>query len=139
MHLIIGPGAFYPDLTKYDHIRSYKLMVPASYIIATNNGFVKTKEGNVSFKKGDVILTYNNGSWPIDAEVFKKDYITLSEYLCVKKKRWVSLYRLDQEMKVRTKDGHLLSGKERDYIVQADKHDYWILSNDDFKKTYFQG
>ena len=113
--------------------------IPVKFKIADSEGAIKTLEGLVKFKPGDVIMTGVKGEkWPMPKEKFDATYNVVEgeENVATKKPQEVDAEVLEKETIVNTSWGAELTGKPGDYLITASKDDSWIVDKEVFEKSY---
>jgi len=119
-------------------VKVFKKPVVLSFEYAKEDTTVETKEGPVSCKTGDAILTGTQEErWPIQRSKFDSTYDVVGEGQCAKKKIEVLALQMDVQFTVNvswSKDP--LVGKPGDWLVQYGKGDCGVVSQEIFAETY---
>lgn len=128
------PGAFWAE----------KLPIPSHAELATASGNMESREGRVSFIKGDAILTGVEGEkWPVPREKFLQTYRvnppTISgqsgEYIKLPKR--VICLKVDCPLEIPLTDGRgTLNAVLGDYLVQYQPGDLAVVSESIFLNSY---
>jgi len=121
-----------------------KKAVTVAVLFAASNGVCATKEGKVSYKVGDAIMTGVEGEkWPIERAKFDITYESLpptkagEDGLYIKKPIPVYALQMDEAFYVDVSWGAgRLSGDVGDWLLQYGLDDYGIVSKSIFEKTY---
>jgi len=121
-----------------------KRSVSVGVEFAEADGVCQTKEGDVSYKVGDTILTGVEGEqWPIERLKFNATYDAIpptkhgedGQY----RKKPIQVYALQMNepfyVNVSWADDRL-EGKPSDWLLQYGEGDYGIVSKSIFDKTY---
>jgi len=125
-------------------IRVQKKNIPVVVRFEESDGICNTKEGHVSYKASDAILTGMEGEqWPIERKKFDATYKPVSPTLAGENgtyaKKPISVYALQmqEDFYVIISWGHnRLEGKAGDWLVQYGEDDYGIVSQPIFEKAY---
>jgi len=125
-------------------VRVQKKAIPVTVRFADSDGVCNTKEGNVSFKAGDAILTGVEGEqWPIERPKFDASYEAIpptkngedGQYC----KKPIQVFALQMNepfyVNVSWSDDHL-EGEPGDWLLQYGEDDYGIVSQSIFEKSY---
>jgi len=121
-----------------------KKATPVTVNFAATAGVCNTKEGNVTYKAGDAILTGLEGEqWPIERPKFDATYEPLTPTEAGVNgrysKRPLIVYALQMNetfhVNVSWTDDRL-EGKSGDWLLQYGENDYGIVSESIFEKTY---
>jgi len=127
-----------------DAIRVQKKNIPVVVRFEESDGICNTKEGHVSYKAGDAILTGVEGEQcPIERERFDATYKPVSPTLTdengayAKKPIPVYALQMQEEFYVKVSWGdNRLKGQAGDWLVQYGENDYGIVGKPIFEKTY---
>jgi len=124
------------------HVQKKAVLVEVCF--AESDGVCRTKEGDVSFKAGDAILTGVEGEqWPIKRAKFDATYEAVpptrhgenGQY----RKRPIEVLALQMNepfyVNVSWSEDRL-EGKPGDWLLQYGEDDYGIVSQSIFEKTY---
>ena len=128
-----------PDLSQDpDGFETAKLPIPLEFEYSKRDGVIRTKEGEVSFKAGDAIMTGTEGEeWPIPAEKFAETYDDLGDGTAAKKNIPVFAKEMTEPFQVKVSwSDDLLQGEAGDYLVQYGVGDYGVVGREIFGKTY---
>jgi len=121
-----------------------KKTVPVTVYFAEIDGVCRTKEGEVSFKAGDAILTGVEGEqWPVERPKFDASYDAVSPtkhgengQYC-KKPIQVFALQMNEPFYVNVSwSDDRLEGKPGDWLLQYGPDDYGVVSKSIFEKTY---
>jgi len=124
---------------------TFKKALPLHFRVANDEETIQTKEGPVSARKGDYIMTGTEGeNWSIPADKFKETYDILSIYdeepvqgEAAKKKIMVFAKQMEEPYQVKVSwSSDLLTGDPGDYLVQYGPGDYGVVGKEIFNKTY---
>jgi len=133
------------DLTNEKQAKKVqKKAMPIVVKFAANDGYCETKEGKVSYKVGDAILTGVEGEqWPIIRKKFDKTYEPVeptkkgSNGKYVKKPILVYALQMDEPFYVNVSwADDRIEGQPGDWLLQYDRDDYGVVSKSIFEKTY---
>lgn len=121
-----------------------KLPVPVKVCFAMSPGTLKTKEGDVTYTRGDALLTGVEGdSWPVQRSIFDATYEPIegtrsgSAGIYVKKPIRVWAIQLDHAEDVWIGRGtNRLHGMRGDWLVEYSGERFGVVSQDIFQKTY---
>jgi len=124
--------------------RVQKKPMPVVVCFADSDGVCQTKEGGVSFKAGDAILTGVEGEqWPIIREKFNETYEPVnptkkdSNGKYVKKPILVYALQMDEPFYVHVSwADDRIEGQPGDWLLQYGHDDYGVVSETIFDKTY---
>ena len=124
--------------------RVQKKSMPVAVCFADSDGVCQTKEGDVSFKAGDAILTGVEGEqWPIIREKFDETYAPVnptkkdSNGKYVKKPILVYALQMDEPFYVHVSwADDRIEGQPGDWLLQYGHDDYGVVSETIFDKTY---
>ena len=128
-----------PDLSQdLDGFETAKKPIPLQFRYADDEETIQTKEGPVSAKKGDAIMTGTEREhWPIPAEKFEQTYDVLVPGLAAKKDIPVFAKEMLGSFQVKVSwSDDLLQGEGGDYLVQYGPGDYGVVGKEIFGKTY---
>lgn len=116
----------------------FKKPVVLGFEVAGMETVVQTKEGPVTAKPGDAIMTGTQGErWPIPKDKFAATYDVLGDGKCAKKRIEVLALRMDGPFTVKVSwSAEPLVGKPGDYLVQYGKGDFGIVDAKIFDETY---
>jgi hypothetical protein len=117
--------------------KAFKKPVDVQFTIYDHAGTENTKEGKVSYKKGDYRMVGVEGEvWPMKPSVFEKNYNIISDGIGRKKKIIVDVEEAEEITYIETSWGAKLKAKPGDFIVSTSPTDCWVVSRDIFNKTY---
>lgn len=125
-------------------VRVSKLPLPVGVRFATEDGICATREGAVSYRRGDAILEGPDGEhWPVQAARFAETYEPLPSTCAgddgTYRRRSGTLLarRLDRPVTVRAgANGDPLQGEAGDWLVQYGPDEYGIVAASIFARTY---
>jgi len=125
-------------------IRASKKPAPVQVEFAKEGGICETKEGDVPYKAGDVIMTGVEGEqWPIERVKFAASYEAIppikhgNDGQYCKKPIQVLALQMDEPFYVHVSwSGSRLEGEAGDFLLQYSPNDYGIVSESIFEKTY---
>jgi len=135
------------DLTNEKQAKKVqKKAMPIVVKFAANDGYCETKEGKVSYKVGDAIMTGVEGEhWPIVREKFDKTYEPVHSVKAgedgyyTKKPITVFALEMNEPFYVDVSWGKgRIEGKAGDWLLQYAEHDYGIVGKSIFEKTYIE-
>jgi len=121
-----------------------KKTIPVEVRFADADGVCKTKEGDVSYKAGDAIMTGVEGEqWPIERPKFDASYDAISPtkhgengQYC-KKPIQVFALQMNEPFYVNVSwSDDRLEGKPGDWLLQYGPDDYGVVSKSIFEATY---
>ena len=137
--------AFNPDLKalhgdyKISSFPTHKKPIPLGFEIAQTERVVQTKEGPVTARKGDYIMTGTKGeNWPIPKDKFEKTYDVQPDGKTAAKKK-IKVYAVEMRKPFEVKvswSPDTLKGKPGDFLVQYGPGDYGVVEKGIFKETY---
>jgi len=121
-----------------------KKAISVAVTFAETDGVCETKEGNVSYRAGDAIMTGVEGEqWPIVRSSFDATYEPIAPTRTGENgnysKKPITVYALqmDEPFYVDVSWGSgRLEGKPGDWLLQYASDDYGIVSKSIFEKTY---
>jgi hypothetical protein len=124
--------------------RARKKPVRVSVTFAATDGVCLTREGQVSYRRGDAVVTGTEGEqWPVRADRFSELYRPVppttfgsdGDYSSVS--RDVLAWRLDTALMVRIGSSRdRLHGAAGDWLLQYEDGAYGIVSPEIFESTY---
>ena len=103
-----------------------------------------TLEGDVSYRRGDALLTGLKGErWPIERSKFENSYFpepntepgAPGKYRKKPLVVWVLMLETPYSIEVGWKDDKI-EGKEGDWLIQYDEDDFGIVESEVFKNSY---
>jgi hypothetical protein len=133
------------DLTNEKQAKKVqKKAMPIVVKFAANDGCCETKEGDVSYKVGDAILTGVEGEqWPIERPKFDASYEAIAptkngeDGQYYKKPIQVFALQMNESFHVNVSwSDDRIEGKAGDWLLQYGADDYGIVSQSIFEKTY---
>ncbi|RMD96629.1 MAG: hypothetical protein D6816_18635 [Bacteroidetes bacterium] len=133
------------DLTQHPRaVRVLKKDIPVRVDFAERSGVCRTKEGEVSYRVGDAILTGVEGEqWPIRRAEFDATYEAIPPTVHGEKGQYrkkpievLALQMKEPFYVVVSWSGERLEGKPGDWLLQYGPGDYGIVSKSIFEKTY---
>jgi hypothetical protein len=121
-----------------------KKAIPVEVTFASSTGICKTKEGEVSYKIGDGILTGVEGEhWPIERPKFDASYEAIpptkngEDGQYCKKPIQVFALQMNEPFYVNVSwADDQIEGKSGDWLVQYAPDDFGVVSQSIFEKTY---
>jgi len=121
-----------------------KKAIPVQVEFAKANGVCDTKEGKVSYKFGDAIMTGMEGEqWPIERKKFDETYDPIASTRTgengsyTKKPIMVHALQMDEPFYVIVSwADDRLEGQQGDWLLQYGADDYGVVSKTIFEKTY---
>lgn len=119
----------------------FKKPIEVKFEIYKDSGIENTKEGEAPYEEGDYKMTGVEGEvWPMKPEVFNKNYEVIDEEngVATKRKVLVDVKFAEEDTKVATAWGALLTAKKGDAIVSASAEDRWVVSRSIFDETYLK-
>ncbi len=146
----IFPQIYVQDMTgedisqRSDAIRAVKRDFPVQVIFAATTGVLQTREGMVSYEKGDALVTgVDNEPWPVSRSRFDETYAPGANtvrgengtYRSVADPVWTVQMRSDFSVALPDEKGILL-GNPGDWLVQYASGEYGIVGEEIFKKSY---
>jgi len=125
-------------------MEAIKSSVAIEVFFALDDGICITKEGDVSYKAGDAIMTGTEGErWPIERSKFDTSYEPIAPTkqgengLYNKKPIAVYALQMDKPFYVTVSWAEdRLEGQPGDWLLQYGENDYGIVSQSIFEKTY---
>lgn len=119
---------------------------PAEVMVdfAQNDGKILTLEGEVSFKKGDAIITGTQGEkWPVGRTIFFKHYAPSKNHemgesgIYESIPRELKAWKLTKPIQIKLSDNRgVLKGNVGDWIIAYDDKDFGVVQADIFPLTY---
>ena len=128
-----------PELSQDpDAFQTAKKPIPLNFRYAEDGETIETKEGPVTARVGDAVMTGTEGEqWPIPAESFKQTYNILEPGLAAKKDIPVFAKEMTDSFQVKVSwSSDLLQGDPGDFLVQYGPADYGVVGAEIFRKTY---
>ena len=128
-----------PDLSQDpEAFQTAKKPIPLQFRYAEGNEVIQTKEGSVSARPGDAIMTGTKGEqWPIPAESFAQTYDVLKPGIASKKNIPVFAKEMRQPFQVKVSwSSDLLQGEAGDFLVEYGPGDYGVVGAEIFGETY---
>ena len=124
---------------KISSFPTHKKPIPLGFEVAQTERTIQTKEGPVTARKGDYIMTGTKGeNWPIPKEKFQATYdIQPGGNTAAKKKITVYAVEMRKPFEVKVSwSPDTLKGKPGDFLVQYGPGDYGVVDKDIFRETY---
>jgi len=121
-----------------DAIKVCKRRIDERYTIASDDGEMRTLEGNVRYKKGFYIITGSRGEgYPMTPEKFRELKDDYGNGRCSPKMIIKYAKLADHDGDVRTSWGEKLYYRNKeDYIVRHGNGDYGLVKRSIFEDTY---
>lgn len=125
-------------------VQARKRPIPVDVIFASGEGICQTREGNVSFQRGDALVKGPQGDcWPIGRDKFEETYEPVSGQTPTsngfyrKKPLTTWALQLEQSSSIEIGSrGDVINGEKGDWLVQYGDDDFGIVSQDIFDVTY---
>lgn len=120
--------------------KAQKKQIDTKFYFSEKDDVINTKEGTVSCKTGDAVLTGVKGEqWPIKRDTFEKTYIFNQETgICFKRPEVVMVEKMSKPFSVVVSwSNDPIQGKAGDYRVSnVEGTDSWVVDNEIFNETY---
>lgn len=120
-----------------------KKPIPIKVSFAQEDGICQTLEGNVSYNKGDAILTGITGEkWPVLRINFNDRYIPSGQLVMghdgmyTKVPKRVLALQLQDSVSITLEKGDVLEGKHGDWLLQYSEGEFGIIKDEIFRETY---
>lgn len=119
-------------------IAVFKKPIPLKYVVMNSDATIKTKEGDVEGKAGDILMTGTEGEqWPIPKKRFDETYEMVEPGWAAKRKIVVLAKQMILPFKVKVSwSDNLLHGKVNDWLVMYEPGDYGVVDSKIFNDTY---
>jgi len=133
------------DKFKTDALTYARKLVKLQVYFATEDGFLTTAEGPVTYTKGDALVTGTKGEkWPVQRERFEATYVCASPLYGMgencfynRKPADVLALQLTEPISIPLSNGRgELKGEIGDWLVQGPGGDFWVVGRDFFGDLY---